>query len=114
MVSSRSDSSANARPVTFELRPAIRSTRWYTAALCHDETMLDPPSATAVAVGMAIRSTSRDRTRQLRSIRPEDLAGPARPAGPPADLGSSTSPDAPSTDRSVGCPRSALWALTGG
>src|SRR5258706_16476761 len=37
--------------------------------------MLEPPSATAVAVGIAISSTSRERTRQFRRIRRRGLAG---------------------------------------
>ena len=37
--------------------------------------MLEPPSATAVAVGIAISSTSRERTRQFLRIRRRGLVG---------------------------------------
>src|SRR5579859_1354498 len=58
------------------------SVRWYATALRHELTMLVPPSATAVAVGMAISSTSRERTRQFLSSRPG--AVPDRSSAPPA------------------------------
>src|SRR5258708_40045216 len=64
--------------------------------------MLEPPSATAVAVGIAISSTSRDRTRQFLRIRPRNLVA----AG--LALGSSA------RGESTAGPAVAIWARIAG
>ncbi len=76
--------------------------------------MLDPPSATAVAVGIAISSTSLDRTRQLRSIRPRPVrAGcsswpaSAWPPAPAPGIGSSAGPGRSVAGRAAGRPKAA-------
>src|SRR5690348_1032292 len=81
-VLSRSYSSSYASVVILAVRLARRATRSYCTAARQEETMLAPPSATAVAVGIAISSTSRDRTRQfLRTRRRGLLAIGLRPEG---------------------------------
>src|SRR5690348_2754556 len=71
--------------------------------------MLDAPSATAVAVGIAISSTSLDRTRQFLSRR-RDLPAGCRdsPAGRrSAGWSSAAEPATSGTGRSAGGPKTA-------
>src|ERR1022692_1118173 len=90
---SRSSSSAWDNPTMCWPSVAIVSTRWYARALRTDAVILMLPRTTALAVGMTISSSSRERTRQLRRARREFR----RPGLAPASgLG-----------RSLGCPSSA-------
>src|SRR5215467_8628896 len=68
--------------------------------------MLDAPSATAVAVGMAISSTRRDRTRQFLSIRPRETRAAARGGGS-ASRGPVTGSSRSVTEPSDGRPEAA-------